>query len=100
MANNRSLGTGRLETPSRSIPAMYIHAGWTDFAAGKGYRPDYDEFSEINQKRYELGRHYAALSLAATGEVPKWYKNRLLKLHGSVHQGAHAEIQFFAKTAR
>ena len=94
MANNGKYVRGRMSTPALQHGAAIVHAGYTDFAAGLGYRAQYDAWPRHDQIRYELGRHYAAVAKAALGEVPPWPRNRLLRLRGVA--GTLSEHRFMA----
>lgn len=96
MANGRNYKRGRLGTPAREVGAAFVHAGYTDYAKGLGYRADYEQYDSLNQIRYELGRHYAAIAKAHLGEVPPWPRNRLLRLRDATGNDTLFEHRFMA----
>ena len=79
MANNEKLGLSRLLTPARDFATDNVWQGWDDYRTGSGWNPTYEVWSSIQQKRYEIGRAWAAIVAANLGAVPKWPRNRFLK---------------------
>lgn len=96
MANGKNYTRGRLGTPAREPGAQQVWEGYTDYAKGLGYRAEYEQYSGLNQIRYELGRHYAAIAKAHTGTVPPWPRNRLLRLREATAGEAKDEHRFMA----
>ena len=105
MANNEKLTSSRLSTPARDFATENIWQGWEDYRTGSGWNPSYDVWSSIQQKRYEVGRGYAAIVKAHLGAVPKWPRNRLLNLKACgdaasiVQRECNAEGDFYRRVA-
>lgn len=96
MANGKRYTKGRLGTPARTPGAQTVWEGYTDYAHGLPYRAEYDQYDTLNQIRYELGRHYAALAQAHLGAVPPWPRNRILRLRGVTGGDTLSEHRFMA----
>jgi len=96
MANGKNYTRGRLGTPAREPGAQQVWEGYTDYARGLGYRPEYDRYDGLRQIRYELGRHYAAIAKAHLGKVPPWPRNRILRLKGVTGGDTTSEHRFMA----
>jgi len=94
--NSKSGRRRKIGTPARSHNAAVIHRGYTDAAAGAGYPSDYDAMPNQDQRNYELGRYYSALSRAANGRPAPWPRNRLLRLEGVPMAAWKAEIALVA----
>jgi len=105
MGNNEKLGSDRLLTPARDFATDNIWQGWEDYRTGSGWNPTYEVWSSMQQKRYEIGRAYAAIAAANLGVVPKWPRNRLLKFsaYGDaasiVQRECAAEVDFYRRVA-
>jgi hypothetical protein len=87
-----------MKCPAHDAGAAVVHAGWIDYRDGLGYRPEYDLWLTVDQKRYELGRHYAAIAKAILGNIPAWPRNRLLKLNDAQKHAMNAEMAVFVRS--
>ena len=63
--------------------------GWSDYRAGRPYRPEYETWSRIQQRNYENGRLRAANVKAAFGNVPS--QQTRFYFHEAAHRVGYAE---------
>ena len=105
MANNEKLGSGRLLTPARDFATDNVWQGWDDYRTGSGWNPTYEVWPSMQQKRYEIGRAWAAIVAAHIVAVPKWPRNRFLKFSACgdaasiVQLEVEAEADFYRRVA-
>jgi hypothetical protein len=98
MHNSTKGNAKRMKCPAYDAGAAVVHAGWIDYRDGLGYRPEYDLWLTVDQKRYELGRHYAAIAKATLGNIPAWPRNRLLKPGDAATRAMKAEMAVFVRS--
>jgi hypothetical protein len=102
MQNIRRETYRNARTPMRDPIAAGLHAGWTDYRAGKAFDADYDRWTTAHQINYENGRRLAAV-VAAGGPVPSWARNQLCPVNKSLYLVCHpawsAEVKYIHDTS-
>lgn len=81
MSNAKAFQVKTLGAPARDAGATMIWEGYEDKRRGLGFPQEYDGWPELRQRRYERGRMYATIKLAANGEIKPWHRGRLLRRH-------------------
>ena len=89
MSNNRGLKSSAMKTPMRDRLAGFVWTGYEDKRHRRAFIVAYDDWSEIEQRAYEVGRAYA--TLAGAQNAPKWHRGRLLRLPDNARDAARAE---------
>jgi hypothetical protein len=77
LSNSHAAKGRRVGTPSRDRAAQAYALGWNDYIAGQSYPLEYEAWTEMVQRNYEMGR-CAAAAARSVAQVPRQPLNRLI----------------------